>query len=132
MLGIGPGQRPGGQGRNLLVTDQSLFQEMGTFQGGRLLHPHPTHSVHAHREGDVLTPGYAGTQAWSKTVLSSNPPKSLSGIGINPGLVCNLAVSCTVVGHICQGLVTDRISFGVTLIPTMSEQEKCHGQEASL
>lgn len=52
VLGTGPGQRPGGQGRNLPVTDQSL--EMGTFQGGKLLYPHFLHTAHAYREGDVL------------------------------------------------------------------------------
>lgn len=92
--------------------------------------PTSPHTAHAQGEGDVLTPGLS--QAWSQTVLSSNPPKSLPGIGISPGLVCNLAASCTVVGHTCQVFITDQISLGVTLIPTMSEQEKCHRQEAIL
>lgn len=42
----------------------------------------------------MCSPGYAGVQAWSQTVLSSNPPESLPGVGISSGLVCNLAASC--------------------------------------
>lgn len=93
VLGTGPGQRPGGQGRNLPITDQSLLQEMGTFQGGGLPHSQPPHT-HTHTycpysgRGDVLTPGCAGAQAWSPTVLGSNPPKSLPGIGISQPRAC--------------------------------------------
>lgn len=45
-------------------------------------------------ERGMCSPGYAGVQAWSQTVLSSNPPKSLPGVGISSGLICNLAPSC--------------------------------------
>lgn len=104
VLGTEPGQRPGGQSRNLPITDQSLRQEMGTFQGGRLPYPHlPTHCPCSGRRG-CADPWLC----WSQRVLSSNPPKSLPGIGISPELVYNLAASCTVVGHTCQVFVTDR------------------------
>lgn len=45
-------------------------------------------------ERGMCSPGYDGTQAWSQTVLSSNPPKSLPGIGVSPGHVYNLAACC--------------------------------------
>lgn len=81
-------------------------------------------------ERGMCSPGYPGTQAWSQRVMSSNPPRSLPGVDISPGLVCNLAAFVTVVGHTCQALITDRISFGVTLIPITWGWENAVGRRA--
>lgn len=51
-LGQDRGQE--GRGRNLPVTDQSLLQETGTFQGGELLYSHLLRTAHTHGEQNVL------------------------------------------------------------------------------
>lgn len=48
------------------------------------------------------------------------------------GLTATWQHLVTVVGHTGQALITDQISFGVTLIPITWEQEKGRGQEPSL
>lgn len=132
VLGTEPGQRPGGQSRNLPITDQSLRQEMGTFQGGRLPYPHlPTHCPCSERRG-CADPWLC----WSQRVLSSNPPKSLPGIGISPELVYNLAASCSILhcGWTHVPSLRHRPEFPLVSPSSLQCQSrrKCPGQEAVL
>lgn len=124
VLGTGPGQRPGGQGRNLPVTDQSRLQEMGTFQGGRLLWPHPMHSGHAEYMGGQAGPWLC----WRPSLESDSAEFKFSQVSFwhwHQPRACLIPGSTLYWGWTHMPSPHHRADFlWCHLRPTMSEQEK--------